>query len=329
MSRIAVVFALLVTGLPAVAAADTAAEVVTVATFAPDQSPWGQELRAWQQEVAAKTGGKLAIELLLGGAAGDEDATVAKVGSGEIGGALLSRRGLVTVHRPIAALTMPWLFRKPASLTAALPAVLPDFKAGARKDGFVIAGLGAAGVVRMLSQGRAIEQPADLKTMKVYRWAPDAIAPVEQSVLAYTGVPSSVPGLLPAISSGRINVLTATSIEATQLQWSSQMDHVHAQPIAVDLTGMVFSKSRINSLPTELRRVLLTTAARTIARLSERLSQDDAKAFAMIKNRMTLVELSAESRAKWRVAYKQVRAQLRGAVFEEALVDKLESLARP
>ena len=123
------------------------------------------------------------------------------------------------------------------TLDSARDKMMPEFQEGMKKNGFVLLGSGDVGLARTMSKGRAIKSPDDLKAMKVYAWQDDLIAPKIASEIGYTPVLSSVPGLLPALSAGRINVITVPALAATQLQWWSHLDHVNENVAGVGIGG--------------------------------------------------------------------------------------------
>ncbi len=62
-----------------------------LATSVPRESPWGLVLRTWQKAVKEKTKGEVTIELFWNGTQGDEPAQMAKVKTGQLDGAVVTR----------------------------------------------------------------------------------------------------------------------------------------------------------------------------------------------------------------------------------------------
>src|SRR5690606_6821303 len=104
-------------------------------------------------------------------------------------------------------------------------------------------GTGDVGLARTFSKGKAVKTPNDLKSMKVYAWKDDPGATITASVIGYTPVLSSVPGLLPALTSGQINVATVPALAADQLQWAPHFDHVTDDVAGAAVGGLIMSKS--------------------------------------------------------------------------------------
>ncbi len=59
-----------------------------------------------------------------------------------------------------------------------------------------------------------------------------------------------------------------------------------------------------------------------------RIRNEDAAAYERMKTRMTVITLTAEEKARWDSAFKQVRQRLAQGTFSPDLVTKLEGLAK-
>lgn len=304
-----------------------AEEDVSFGTLAPEESPWGKVFKAWAKAVAKKSDGKMKLTWYFNGSQGDEKAMIAKIRSGQLNGAAVTSVGLSDVYKPFLALQMPGLFTSWETLDKARDAVMPEFQEGAKKEGFEVVGSGDVGLAHTMSKGKAIKSPDDLASMKVYAWSDDIMAPTTASVIGYTPVKSSVPGLLPALSSARINVITVPALAATQLQWAAHLDHVNEQVAGVGIGGLVVSKSKLESLDGDLRSVLLKTGNKAGKMLTERIRDEDEKAYKHVKKKMTVVKLSDAEQARWRSVFKKVRKKLGQGTFSPELVQKLEGLA--
>lgn len=304
-----------------------AAEEVSFGTLAPKQSPWGKVFDAWSKAVDKKSKGKLSVKWYYNGAQGDEGAMIAKIRAGQLDGAASTSVGMSIAYKPILALQMPGLFKDWATLDKARNAMMPEFQAGLKEAGFVMLGTGDVGLARTLSKGHAIKTPDDLKQMKVYRWKDDPIGPVVASVIGYNSVPSSVPGLLPALSSGRINTITVPALASTQLQWWSHVDHMTDEVAGVGIGGLMMSTKRLDALPGDMRELLSSTGKKAGGMLTERIRKEDDKAYKMLKGRLKVVSLTAGESKIWKTKFSEVRTRLGQGVFAPALIHKLENLA--
>jgi TRAP-type C4-dicarboxylate transport system substrate-binding protein len=302
-------------------------EEVTIGTLAPRKSPWGNVFSAWERAVFKKTDKKLKVKFYYNGQQGDEKAMVGKIRAGQLDGAATTSVGLSAIYKDVLVMQMPGLFTDWKSLDKARDAMMGDFQKGMKKNGFILLGTGDVGLARTMSKGKEIRSPADLKKMKVYAWSDDIIAPKTASVVGYTPVLSTVPGLLPALSSGRINVITVPALAATQLQWWSHLDHVSDDVAGVGIGGLVFSQKRLDALPGDLREVLVDTGKKAGEILTKNIRKEDDKAYEQVKGRMKVVKLNPMEKARWKSTFKKIRRRLAQGTFASSLVDKVEGLA--
>jgi TRAP-type C4-dicarboxylate transport system substrate-binding protein len=304
-----------------------AGETVTIGTLAPKKSPWGKVFTVWAKAVKKKSKGELKLKWYFNGAQGDEKAMVDKMRAGQLDGAAVTSVGMSKIHKPMLAMQMPGLFTSWKSLDKARNAMASQFNKGMEKEGFMFLGTGDVGLARTMSKGKAIRTPKDLKGMKVYAWQDDVIAPKTASIIGYTPVLSSVPGLLPALSSGRINCITVPALAATQLQWWSHLDHVNDDVAGVGIGGLIIAKKRFDGLPGDSRKLLAKTGKKAGKMLTKKIRSEDKKAFKMLKKRMTLVKLDGAQKAKWKSMFKKIRKKLGQGTFSSALVKKLEGFS--
>ena len=307
----------------------SAAEVIKIGTLAPGASPWGQVFKVWAKAVSAKSGGRLELQFFFNGQQGDEGAMVGKMKAGQLDGAAVTAVGLGKIYKPILALQMPGLFRSWAKLDAARNALRGEFEKGARDAGFSILGWGDVGAVHLMSKGFQVKSPDDVKGKKPYMWRDDDTQPILYQVIGgVTPVPLNVPEVLPNLNTGAINLINAPSLAAEQLQWSSKLDTINEDVSALAIGALVMSSKRVNSLPADLKDILLDTGRIAADALTKRIRAEDAAAFARMKGKMTVVTLSAAEKGRWEGIFKQVRQRLAQGTFPASLVAKLEGLAR-
>ena len=306
-----------------------AAEVIKIGTLAPGASPWGQVFKVWADAVSKKSEGKVELQFFYNGQQGDEGAMVGKMKAGQLDGAAVTGVGLSKIYKPIGALQMPGLFTSWTKLDAARDAMKGEFERGLNDAGFALAGWGDVGSVHLMTKGFEVHTPDDVKGKKPYMWRDDAVQPVLFQVIGgVTPVPLNVPEVLPNLNTGAINMITAPSLAAEQLQWSSKLDTINADASAMAIGALVFSSKRIDALPADLKTIVMDTGKIAANALTKRIRNEDDAAFGRMKGKMKVVSLTADEQAKWQGIFKQVRARLAQGTFSPDLVAKLEDLAK-
>lgn len=306
-----------------------AAEVIKIGTIFPKGSPWGKVFETWSKAVTEKSGGNLELQLFYNQSQGDEAAIVGKIKSGQLDGGFVTGTGLGKIYKPILALQMPGLFASWAKLDQARNAVKSEFEKGAKDAGFLIAGWGDVGVVRVLSKGFGIPVPTDLKGKKPFQWRDDSIQPVIFQVIGgIAPVPLNIPEVLPNLNTGAINALFAPALMAEQLQWTGKLDNVLNHGTSYAIGAIVFSSKRFDALPEDLRFILNDTAKVAASALTTRIRSEDDAAFGRLKTKMTVITPTAEQQAAWTQSYSMVRQRLAQGTFAPELVARLEELAK-
>jgi len=305
------------------------ADTITIGTVAPKNSLWGKVFGAWSKAVKKKTNGRLELKFYWNATQGDETTTVAKIRSGQLDGATLGAGGLGKIYKPALALQLPGLATTWEAVDRVNTAVYPELRTAFDKEGFYLSSIGDVGRSRTLSRGRAIRTPRDIVGMKPASPRRGVIAPVLFSVLGATPVHTSLPELLPALSSGRINVMVVPALAAEQLQWAPHFDHVAADVSGIAVGAMVLSKKRLEQQPEDVLEVMRKTGAKAGKILRKRIRKEDDAAYQRLSKKMTVVKLTATERAAWEKVGQEVRRRLSQSTFPADLVKRLEAAAKP
>lgn len=306
----------------------TAAEhTIKIGTLAPKSSPWGKVFETWVKAVSEKSGGRLEITIFYNGSQGDEKAMVGKMKAGQLDAAAITSVGLSAIYKPFLALQMPGLFSSWAQLDKARESMKGDFDKGAADAGFTILGSGDVGRAYVMSKGFELRTPDNLKNQKPYKWRDDeSSGAVFQVIGGVTPVPLSIPELLPQLNTGAVNVVIAPALAAEQLQWSSKLDHISSEPVGFAIGALVSSSKKLDSLPADLKTILVDTGKVAAGALTSRIRAEDDAAYGRLKGKMTVVTLTSSERDQWKSIFKQTRQRLGQGTFSADLVARLEGM---
>lgn len=301
-------------------------ESIKIGTLAPKSSPWGKVFETWIKAVNEKSAGNLELQFFYNGAQGDEAATVGKIKSGQLDGAVVTAVGLGKVYKPILALQMP-LFTSWGKCDRARDALRGDFERGARDAGFAIAGWGDVGLVRVFSRGAPLRAPEELKGRKPWYSRNDLVLPALYSVLGVSGVPLGVPDVLPSLKTGAIDVVLAPALAVEQMQWASGLGHVTDMVVGAAIGAVALSQKRLDALPPDLRTILLDTGKVACAALAKRIRAEDSAAMERLRAAGKVSALDEGAVERWRGVSRQTRQRLAQGTFAPELVARLEELA--
>jgi len=297
-----------------------AKQTIRIATLAPKQSPWGKVFSTWSKAVDKKTDGQVEVQWLWNGTAGPESNTVGKIRSGQITGAAITAVGLSEIYKPIVALQMPGAFKSWAELDAKREMLKPEFDKAMNDAGFYVGGWGDVGVARTMSHGFDVVKPDDLKGKTPGLIAQDIIGPkVYEAIGGITAKPGDVVEFLPLLSSGAINVLTAPSLAAEQLQWSSKLDHINTGAVSYGVGATVLSEKDLSKLPKEERDIMDRAGKAAADLLMKKIRGEDDAAFERLKKKMTTHEQTPAEKAEWDAVFKKACQRVKTALPGDVL----------
>jgi len=315
-----------VTGVTDVAGAAT---VLKFGTVAPQDSSWGKEFKRFAKDVSDDTNGDLQLDFLWNAQAGDENLMVQKIRSGQLDGAAVTVLGLAqTGVTDILLFQLPGLFTNWAKLDAARDALKDEFSHRFESKGFTILGWGDVGAGKQMSVGFELHHPSDLKGKGVFFYSGDPISPKLYSAIGgITPKQLTINEVLPNLTNGSINVLTAPCIGAEQLQWASRVTHINTETVTFVIGGQIMSSARLAALPPKFKQVVETRAAESADRLTKTIRNIDAQAFARMKQSKHTYELTPAEHEEWRHVFVKVAKELRGSVFDPGLFDRVVQLS--
>lgn len=307
--------------------ANAADVTIKLGTLAPKSSPWGKVFETWVKAVNEKSGGRMEVQIFYNGQQGDEGSMIGKIKSGQLDGAAVTAVGLGKIYKPMLALQMPGLFSSWAKLDAARSALKGEFEKGASDAGFTILGAGDVGRAYVMSQGVTIRTPENLKGQKPYAWRDDPTSGIVYQLLGGVNpVPLNIPEVLPNLNTGAINIVIAPALAAEQLQWAGKLDHIVSEPVGFAIGALVTSSKKLDSLPADLKAILVDTGKIAADALTKRIRSEDDAAFGRLKGKMTVVELSGGEREQWKKIFKDARARMGQGTFSADLVARLEGM---
>jgi len=311
--------------LPALAVPAAAkAKTLKLGTTFPKASPWGKVLAKMAKTVRKKSRGKLKIKIYYAGAQGDEVAMVDKLKRRKLHALAVTSVGLSYIYKDSLIFEMPGLVGDWSTLDQFRKKLLPAISKGIRKAGFRLMAHFDVGLVRYMSKRKKVTTPDDLRALKVFRWGDDPITPTARSVIAFSGPKGALPGLHQLLLTGRVTAIAMPAALAVSFKWTSHLDHIAANPVGVQVGGLLFSNRALSKLPRGLRNIVKRAARKAGKSLKKSIRRQDDRAYQRLRQTMT----GYNQTSAWGARFKAIRAKLkRSRVFDPALIAKAEALA--
>lgn len=301
-----------------------AATTIRIATLAPKASAWGKGFSKWKRYLEKKTKGEIELRVYYNGVQGDDSAMVSKMKSGQLDAAALSSVGLSHIYKNVMVLQLPGVMDSWSVLDRVRSRMRRKMERGFEKKGFSIMGWGDLGRVRQMSKGAAVRTPADMRNMKPAVWRNEPMSPVVFAEIGgVTPVPLSVPEVLPALRSKRVNVMSAPALAAEALQWTAQMDHIAADSSVCAIGGSVMVKSVRDGLAADLRKTFDRVQKKVEKKQTRRIRKLDKKSYLRLKRKMKVVRLTDAERAEWEKVLRASIKKLGQGTFPKDLVEEV------
>jgi TRAP-type C4-dicarboxylate transport system substrate-binding protein len=314
-----------------VAGAADAAVTLKIGTLAPQDSPWGKEFKKTAKQISDETNGELQLDFQWNGQAGDEVLMVQKIRSGQLDGAAVTAIGLAqTGVSDVLLFQLPGMFSNWAKLDQVRNAVKDDLGKQFEAKGFTILGWGDVGAAKNMTVGFQVHRPADLQGKGVFFITGDPVQPkIYSAIGGITPKSLSINEILPALTTGAINILTVPPLAAEQLQWASRVTDVNSQTVAFAIGAFLMSSPRLAAIPAKLKEVMLARGGEMSDRLTTTIRNADAAAWNRMKQSKKVYDTTDAERHEWAKVFTKVCKSLRGTVFSPAMFDKVVSLAQP
>jgi TRAP-type C4-dicarboxylate transport system substrate-binding protein len=306
-----------------------AVRTLSVATLAPLGSTWMRGLDAANRELRRQTNNTVQMRFYPGAVQGDESEMVRKMRQGRLDGAVMTGIGLGQIHRPTLAFMLPGMFASRDLMRNARINLSSRVEREFQEQGFVLASWGESGAPRLFSTIE-IRSPADLRRAHPWIWRDDVILPALFTEVGAQGVPLSLPEVLSALQTNRIDTFAAPPYAAVALQWASRARFVSEGANSFGVGGIVFTRRAWDGIP-EAQRPVVQRVIRSFSDLIGRnVTRDDDTALrSMLTRGVTQLAYTDAQRAEWRTLFTRARTRLVGTVSDAAWMETVRTSTQP
>jgi len=318
--------ALAVLAATALSPSDAPAQVLKLATLAPEGSPWHDVIIDIGEAWKAASGGRVTLRIYAGGVAGDEPDMIRKMRVGQLQAAALSGNGLAQITPEIQALQMPMMLASYDELDYVRDRVGPKLEAITEDHGFKILNWADAGWVHFFAR-RPVVRPAEMKPLKIFTWEGDPTYAEIMKRMGFQPVPMAATDIYTGLQSGLINAFPTTPIAALSFQWfglANQMTDIKWAPL---VGAMVVSTKAWQSVPADLRPVLARVAQETAVRERIKIRPLEDEAIGAMKTHGLVVNaVPPDALKEWEAIGRASYPYLVGKVVPAAMVAEVERL---
>ena len=301
---------------------------IKFATLAPEGSTWIKVMRDFDNAVRTQSGGRLGFKLYPGGVAGDEKDVIRKIRLGQYGGGGFTGVGIGEVAKKVRILDAPLFFKSYEEVEFIEQKYEHDFEQALADGGFVLLGWAEVGFIYVFSS-KLVVTFNDLKALKPWMWEGDPIAQAAYQAIGVSPVPLSITDVMTSLQTGMIDSVYSSPYALIALQWFTRVSYAMSQPLADALGAAVISKKIYDSLPDDLKTILMTNSKKYISRVTASSRLDNAKAIETLKKRgMKFVQAPKEISTEFDTIGARARQLLVGNLFTQSFLDDVEGSLR-
>lgn len=293
---------------------------LTFATLVPNGSLIMRGMQAWSRELRRRTDNTLDFRFYPGGVQGDEVEVIRKIRSGRLDAGNVTATGLGHIYRPALVFQLPGVFLRYRQLNAARQALAPEIERGMIETGFRMLGWADIGRARIFSTHQ-IRGPRDMADRRVWVRTGDLLLDTLFTVVPTQKVELSVPEVLGALGTNRVDTFFAPPVVAAGFQWASRTRYMTDLPLAVVIGGTVISESVFGTLTDEQKTALTETGHQFHAlarRNAERMENESVQA--LLNHGIEVVHPSIDDMLDWRDIGGEVRQRVEPQIGNPSLV---------
>src|SRR3954468_22343912 len=179
---------------------------IKLGTLAPQGSTWHQLLQQMAAEFSKESGGKVELKIYAGGTQGNEGEMIRKISIGQLQAASMTAVGLHEITPEPQAEEVPFLIDSYEEYDYVHEKVRARLEESLAKKGYVVLQWGEVGFVYLFST-QPYRSPEDFGKGKVFTWNGDPGAEAAWKAGGFKPVVLSSTDLIPALSSGMINII--------------------------------------------------------------------------------------------------------------------------
>jgi TRAP-type C4-dicarboxylate transport system substrate-binding protein len=210
------------------------ADEFTIATLAPSDSQWMQDMLEGARRISEQTDGRVIFKFRAGGIAGADADVLRKIRIRNLHGGAFSAGGLGDVYPGMNLYGIPLIFRSLDEVDFVRSRLDARLAERLESAGFISFGFSEGGFSNLMSNV-PVSHVDDLRRQKV--WVPDndPISGQVLEALRLAPVPLELADALLGLQRGLVDVVAAAPVVALVLQWHTQVRYRTDLPISYSM----------------------------------------------------------------------------------------------
>lgn len=298
---------------------------IKFATLAPQGTAWMDVMKEYDSAVRKESGGRLGFKIYPGGVQGDERDVLRKIKIGQLHSAGVTGVGIGEIAPRLRILDTPFLFKSYDEIDQLHKKFEQEFAQAFEEGGYVLLGWAEVGFVHFFSN-TPITKREDLKHAKMWMWEGDPVAEATFTALGLNPIPLSITDVLTSLQTRLIDGVYSPPLAAIGLQWWTRVKYMLDYPLANSSGAVVITKKFFDTLPPDLKEILLRNGKIYMQKLTTLSRTDNAKSIETLRQKGIMI-LKPESSNVVK-EYEEIGAKSRkllvGRLYSEDFLNRIE-----
>jgi TRAP-type transport system periplasmic protein len=331
-NRFAAAAAVTLTLLALPATAEETKFVMTLASVAPQDSPWSALLVKLEQTLEKKSNGRLEVKLKIGGVLGDEIESITKCRRGQIQAVGASTGAFASLVPELNVIELPYLFRNYEEADTILDDVLtPPLGELFRGAGLVLGFWSENGYRHFGTRDAPVKTAKDLQGKKM-RSQESPVHIAMYKALGASPIPLPTTEVPQALATGNVDGFDQSALYMIAASWTKSIKFVTLSEHIYQPAAISYNKAWFDGLPKDLQTLVLEEGRALQGRGRKAVREIFPDLLEILKSQnITVYKPTAEERAALEKATKSVQAELektQGARTKKLLADTHAALAK-
>jgi TRAP-type transport system periplasmic protein len=320
MHRLALALTLAATA----ASAQPAPVRIKLGTLAPQGSTWHQLLMSMSQDFSKASNGKVELKIYAGGTQGNEGEMIRKMSIGQLHAASMTVIGLHEITPEPQAEDVPFMIDSYEEYDYVHERIRGKLEEAIAKRNYHVLQWGEVGFVYLFST-EAYRSPSDFGKGKVFTWNGDPGAEAAWKAAGFHPVVLSSTDLVPALTSGMINVIGQSPLYAYTTNMYARAGNMLNLHWGFLTGATVVRKDTWEKIPADVREELLKISEDYSKRTRDDVRKQNEDAIMQMKKRGLKVN-SPIDMTGWQQAAERANQVVRGKVVPADIYDEVKRL---
>ncbi len=228
---------------------------IKLATVAPENSAWMQDMRKAAKAIKEQTDGRVQIKLYGGGVMGNDASMLRKMRIGQLHGGAFVSGALTSLVPDLYVYGLPLLFNSQEEVDYVRRRMDQELLDQLESKGMVAFGFAGAGFAQFMS-GSPIRTLEDIKGQKV--WVPegDQVSYAAMESLGLSPVTLPMTDVLTGLQTGLIDIIASSPVGAVVFQWHTKVKYVTQTPLVYVIALTVIDRRTFKKMSPEDQAVV-------------------------------------------------------------------------